>query len=111
MTPNRSHQHCSTENPIRNKPIDYIEAPNYYEGMNDVTKPSRISDLFRERVREEIAKQETTISAVANDAGISFVHLSRVLSGKADVSLPIAEQIADALGIELAELISGKISA
>jgi transcriptional regulator with XRE-family HTH domain len=79
--------------------------------MNDVTKQSKISDLFRERVREEIARQDTTISAVASQAGISFVHLSRVLSGKADVSLPIAEQIADSLGVELSDLISGKISA
>jgi len=76
-----------------------------------VTKISRISDIFRERVREEIAKQSTTISAIAAEAGISFVHLSRVLGGKADVSLPVAEQIADALGIQLTDLISEKIVA
>lgn len=76
-----------------------------------MTKPSRLSDLFRERVREEIAKQGTTISAIAVQAGISFVHLSRVLSGKADVSLPVAEQIAEALGVQLSDLITEKIPA
>ncbi len=71
-----------------------------------MTRPSKTSELFRNRVREEISKQGKTISTVASDAEISFVHLSRVLSGKADVSMPIAEQIADALDIPLHQMLT-----
>lgn len=70
-----------------------------------MTKPSKAMSLFRERVREELDRQEKTISQLAVDAGISFVHMSRVLAGKADVSLPVAEQIADAVGVPLSALL------
>jgi transcriptional regulator with XRE-family HTH domain len=77
--------------------------------MIEMTKPSKISDIFRERVREEIRSHGLTMSYVAEKAGISLVHLSRVLAGKADVSLPVAEQISESLGIPLADLITEKI--
>lgn len=77
--------------------------------MTGMTKQSKLSDIFRERVREEIHAQGTTMSAIAAHAGISLVHLSRVLGGKADVSLPVAEQIAEALEMQLTDLISEKV--
>ena len=71
-------------------------------------KTSKLTELFRMRVREEIADRETTISQVAKDASISVVHLSRVLGGKADASLAVALEIASALEMDLADLLDRK---
>jgi DNA-binding Xre family transcriptional regulator len=109
LTPNRSHQHCSTENPIRNKPIDYIEAPNYYEGMKTMRKPSRTLAIIRERIVHEMQERNLSQREFAEAIGISRVWLTNFLNGKVALSFADAEAIADFLDIELADLISEKI--
>jgi transcriptional regulator with XRE-family HTH domain len=76
--------------------------------MPDMPKNVDTDETFRRRCREEMDIQGKTISEVAEAAGISFVHLSRVLGGKASASLAVAVQIADALSIGIDELLDVK---
>lgn len=79
--------------------------------MIEVARQSKAMDVFRDRVREELSKRGLSISWLATESGVSRPHVSRVLSGIVDATIPCAEQIAEALELPLAKLLSEKKSA
>jgi len=66
---------------------------------------------FRERLRNEMHLQGVSQRELAKRADTSYPGINRILQGKQDPTLELADRLADALGIELAKLLeksSGK---
>lgn len=63
---------------------------------------------FVENLRLAIKFRDTTITAVAEAAGIARPNLHRILRGEENVTLDRAEKIAVALHMDLEDLLSGK---
>ena len=61
---------------------------------------------FRENVRLAMSKQGITQRALADRLGTKHPHVNRILSGKTQPSLELADRIADALGMSLRDLVS-----
>lgn len=64
------------------------------------------SDNFRKNVREEAERRGMTHRDLAKKAKMHFVSLSRILNGKTEPSLPVAERIAKAINKSLEEILS-----
>lgn len=66
------------------------------------------TDTFRENLRQIIDTREISQRDLAKRAGTGYPNLNRVLQGKQNVTLELADRIADALDISLTELLSKK---
>lgn len=76
--------------------------------MPKITKSHSLL-FFRLGVREEL-KTYGTQRKLANACGMSYVHLSRILTGLAQPSWAMTETISSTLKVDLADLISmGKV--
>lgn len=64
------------------------------------------AEAFRENVRSLLTAKDLSISALARAAGIQQASMSKILAGHESVTLQRAERIAEALGVQLAELLS-----
>lgn len=72
-----------------------------------MAKPqSEAMQLFRDRVRRILEARHITIKDLADTAGTNRPYLSKVLSGRHDPTIPFAEEVAKALGVNLVELLS-----
>lgn len=60
---------------------------------------------FRGNVRRVCALEGISQRELALRSGVALVHVSRILTGKADPSMTICERIAEAVGVPLAVLI------
>lgn len=58
-------------------------------------------ESLSEQVRVAISRGDYTMTSLAIEVGCSRQHLHAVLSGKHQMSLKLAEQIAEAVGCEL----------
>lgn len=74
-----------------------------------MTKPeSEAMQHFRERVRKLLELRNMTITQLAIESDLPREHLSRILGGKHDPSIPYAEAIAKALNVDLIDLLCEK---
>lgn len=69
---------------------------------------SKPADSFRRNVARLLVERGMTIQDLALLSGMHRPNISRVLSGKEQVSLDRAGRIAKALHVDLADLISAK---
>lgn len=58
-------------------------------------------DQFVQIVRDTIDKRGLTVRQVADDAGIGYPYLYRVLKGEHSPTMDRAQKIADALGLSV----------
>jgi transcriptional regulator with XRE-family HTH domain len=73
-------------------------------------KDSPTMIIFRDRVRKLIELRDTTMEDIAEKAHITREHLSRILNGHYTPKITVAEDIAQALGLSLVELLAEKKS-
>ena len=66
---------------------------------------------FRRSLRQHMKVKGISQRELASKAKLSYPYLNRILKAKADPSLTICDNIADALGVNLAELIEGELLA
>lgn len=64
------------------------------------------SQLFRDNMRTTMSNLGMTQRALAKTLGTKHPHINRILSGKTQPSLELADRIADALGMPLPDLIT-----
>ena len=68
---------------------------------------SKALQFFRDRVRKLIAARNLAVKDIAEAAGLTREHLSRILnSDKHDCNIGTCEKIAEALDVSLIELIT-----
>ena len=60
---------------------------------------------FRQRLRNEMQLQGVSQRELAKRAGTSYAGVNRILQGKQDPTLELADRLSDALGIELAKFL------
>ena len=75
----------------------------YDEGMQAM--PRRDTKNFRANLAARCAGHGT-IQRVADDAGITRPHLSKIIHGHSVPTLEVASKIAGALGLQLSELLA-----
>jgi transcriptional regulator with XRE-family HTH domain len=64
--------------------------------------------IFRLRVQQYLNQhRDVSQRELARNAGISHVHLQHVLKGRAVPTLPVADQIARAIGWSLGDMLRG----
>ena len=61
---------------------------------------------FQRNLRSAMKLAGLSQRMMAEKAGFSYPYVNRVLQGKAEPTLPVCDAFADALGVELSELIS-----
>lgn len=66
---------------------------------------SQAAEAFRENVRSLMSEQGISIRGLGEITGMSYAGLSRVLSGHQTLTIPRAERIANALGVELSDIL------
>lgn len=71
-------------------------------------KQSPIMETFAKNVRACLRAYGWTARGLADDIGVHEVTISRILNGKEGVTLPRAVAIADALGVDISDLLSEK---
>lgn len=67
------------------------------------------TNTFRDNLRTVMESRDISQRELAQKAGTGYPNLNRVLQGKQNVTLELADRIADALDISLTELLSKKI--
>lgn len=67
---------------------------------------SEIMKTFSSNLQRLIAEREITVQDLADRCGILRPNLSRIVNGRQNVTLETAGKIADALGVELVDLLS-----
>ncbi len=60
---------------------------------------------FRKNLRTAMTLRHVSQRELASRLTIHYPHLNRILVGKSSPALPLCEQLADALGFELRELL------
>ena len=65
-------------------------------------------DAFVDNLREAIRFRGTSIGELAKSAGVGRASLYRVLGGEERITLDRADKLAEALGMELSDLLTGK---
>ena len=70
--------------------------------MQDTSAMQRFTD----NVARIMTDQGITVTGLASSSGIGRPGLSRILNGHEGITLERAEKIAEALGVELSELIA-----
>lgn len=68
------------------------------------------SETFRLRLREAMAAARLTQRELAERVGTGYPGINRILQGKQNPSIDLADRIADAVGVALADLLAGKKS-
>lgn len=66
------------------------------------------TNTFRDNLRSLMDSREISQRELAKKAGTGYPNLNRVLQGKQNVTLELADRIADALDISLTELLAKK---
>jgi ribosome-binding protein aMBF1 (putative translation factor) len=66
------------------------------------------TNTFRENLRQAMATRGISQRELAEKAGTGYPNLNRVLSGKQNVTLELADRLADALNLTLTELLGKK---
>lgn len=66
------------------------------------------TDTFRENLRQMMESRAISQRELAIKAGTGYPNLNRVLRGKQNVTLELADRIADALDISLTDLLVKK---
>jgi transcriptional regulator with XRE-family HTH domain len=66
------------------------------------------TNTFRENLRQVMETRDISQRDLAKQAGTGYPNLNRVLQGKQNVTLELADRIADALDISLTELLAKK---
>ncbi len=66
------------------------------------------TDTFRENLRQMMESRDISQRDLAEMAKTGYPNLNRVLQGKQNVTLELADRISDALGISLTELLVKK---
>lgn len=61
---------------------------------------------FRHKLRQEMKAKGISQRDLASKAKLSYPYVNRILKNKADPSLNVCDAIADALGIELTEMLT-----
>lgn len=74
--------------------------------MTTTTAPDRLLDALGRRVRQRRLRESLTLRALATRAGISPRFLMDVEAGRGNISVRRLAAVADALGVELAELLA-----
>jgi transcriptional regulator with XRE-family HTH domain len=65
-------------------------------------------DTFRENLRDTMISRGISQRELAKKAGTGYPNLNRVLQGKQNVTLDLADRLADALDVTLTELLGKK---
>lgn len=63
---------------------------------------------FRTNVREAMARLGISQRALATKLSTSQPHINKILQGETQPSLELADRIADALGLELSDLVGSR---
>jgi ribosome-binding protein aMBF1 (putative translation factor) len=66
------------------------------------------TNTFRENLRAAMQTRGISQRELAEKAGTGYPNLNRVLSGKQNVTLELADRLADALNLTLSELLGKK---
>ena len=66
------------------------------------------TNTFRENLREAMDARGISQRDLAEKAGTGYPNLNRVLTGKQNVTLELADRLADALDLTLTELLGKK---
>lgn len=71
-----------------------------------ILNSSPAMEAFRTNVKRLVDDGKISVSEIARRSGMSRPSLSRMLNGEEVVSIPRAEAISHAVGVELAKLIA-----
>lgn len=62
-------------------------------------------DTFRRRLRKAMKKRDITQRQLAEKANTGYSGVNRILNGTQTPTLDLADRLADAVGVQLAELL------
>ena len=60
---------------------------------------------FRDNVKAAMQERGMSYRALAEAAGMGYPFINRIVTGKANPSIDVADKLADALGIPLSDLL------
>jgi transcriptional regulator with XRE-family HTH domain len=75
---------------------------------NPEQRMSKHSERLRANVLSELSRRGITITEICSKTGMSRASLSHFLHGRADVTIGRASTLADAMGVDLADLLRSK---
>jgi ribosome-binding protein aMBF1 (putative translation factor) len=98
-----------TSNPLSPRGVASFSAEGF---VDTVAAEGNMGDMilqatskFRLRLRNEMQLQGVSQRELAKRAGTSYAGINRILQGKQDPTLELADRLADALGMELAKFL------